>query len=68
MLMSSFLKHTMMHATIMQACYNHASMNVVAKFKTDHTGSEIYNATYSFQKSKLHRHFKNIKLMDPAIE
>ena len=49
------------------ACYHHVSMNVVAKFKTDHTHSEMYNAAYSYRKSKFHKHFENIKQMDPAI-
>ena len=49
------------------ACYHHISMNVIAKFKTDHCHKEMYNAAYAFRKSKFHRFFNNIKQMDPAI-
>ncbi|XP_062104417.1 uncharacterized protein LOC133815617 [Humulus lupulus] len=34
------------------ACYHHISMNVVAKFKTDHCHVLMYNAAYAFRKFK----------------
>ncbi|XP_062104027.1 uncharacterized protein LOC133815175 [Humulus lupulus] len=49
------------------ACYHHISMNVIAKFKTDHCHVLMYNATYAFRKSEFHAHFNKIKSKDPAI-
>ncbi|XP_062114565.1 uncharacterized protein LOC133825667 [Humulus lupulus] len=49
------------------ACYHHISMNVVAKFKTDHCHVLMYNAAYAFRKSEFHANFEKIKSKDPAI-
>ncbi|XP_062104221.1 uncharacterized protein LOC133815389 [Humulus lupulus] len=49
------------------ACYHHISMNVVAKFKTDHCNVLMYNAAYDFRKSEFHANFEKIKSKDPAI-
>ncbi|XP_062093532.1 uncharacterized protein LOC133799538 [Humulus lupulus] len=48
-------------------CYHHISMNVVAKFKTDHCHVLMYNAAYAFRKSEFHPNFEKIKSKDPAI-
>ncbi|XP_062096004.1 uncharacterized protein LOC133801742 [Humulus lupulus] len=49
------------------ACYHHISMNVVAKFKTDHCHVLMYNAAYAFRKSEFHANFKKIKSKDSVI-
>ncbi|XP_062085420.1 uncharacterized protein LOC133791513 [Humulus lupulus] len=49
------------------ACYHHISMNVVAKFKTDHCHVLMYNAAYAFRKFEFHANFEKIKSKDPAI-
>ncbi|XP_062100828.1 uncharacterized protein LOC133806755 [Humulus lupulus] len=49
------------------ACYHHISMNVVAKFKTDHCHVLIYNVAHAFRKSEFHAHFEKIKSKDPTI-
>ncbi|XP_062113929.1 uncharacterized protein LOC133824929 [Humulus lupulus] len=49
------------------ASYHHISMNVVAKFKTDHCHVLMYNAAYAFRKSEFHSNFEKIKSNDLAI-
>ncbi|XP_062085525.1 uncharacterized protein LOC133791622 [Humulus lupulus] len=49
------------------ACYHHISMNVVAKFKTDHCHVLMYNAEYAFRKFEFHANFEKIKSKDSAI-
>ncbi|XP_062119357.1 uncharacterized protein LOC133833115 [Humulus lupulus] len=49
------------------ACIHHVSMNIRAKFKTDHCHEEFFLAAKAYRKREFLRHFEKIKFKDLAI-
>ncbi|XP_062103219.1 uncharacterized protein LOC133814247 [Humulus lupulus] len=49
------------------ACIHHVSMNICAKFKTDHCHEEFFLATKAYRKQEFLCYFEKIKFKDLAI-
>ena len=48
-------------------CFHHLKLNVQHKFKTDHCGIELYDATYAFNKRAFEAHFRQLMRKDVEI-